>query len=102
MSESENENEKVCGVDLIRWTFRAGADNRAAIESHLVDLGLDVMVVGDGEFHVTWEEPDRDADELAAELWEINGEAFEITQEEFYRFSHLILQPDETDQSQAA
>jgi len=97
-----SENENVCSIDLIRWTFRTGEENRAAIEAHLVDLGLHVMVVNDGEFHVSWDEPNRDMDELAAELWEMNGEPFEITQEEFYRFSHLTIQPDDSDQNQAA
>ena len=74
-------------VDMVRWTFTANPSQRAAIEGYLVDLGLDVVVMGESQFHVTWEEHDHDLDEVAAELWEINESAFEITQEEFHRVS---------------
>lgn len=89
-------------VDMIRWTFSVDPIHRAAVESYLVDLGLDVVVLGEGQFHVVWEEPDRDRDEVAAELWEIHGEPFDITQEEFHRISHVLLQPDEDEQARAA
>ncbi len=89
-------------VDMVRWTFTVEADKRGAIEAHLVDLGLDVMVVGEGQFHVVWEEPDRDMDEVAAELWDLNGSAFEISQEEFHRVSHVMIHSDESDAAQAA
>lgn len=97
-----SENDGVCSIDLIRWTFRTGDEARSAIETHLLDLGLDVMITGDGQFHVSWDEPDRDMDDLATEIWDLNGEPFEIVQEEFYRFSHLIISPAEGDESQAA
>ena len=78
-------------ADMIRWTFDAKPEHRAEIETYLVDLGLDVMVVGEAQFHVTWDEPDRDMAEVASELWEINEESCEITQEEFRRLGHFLI-----------
>ena len=91
-------------VDMIRWTFAPNPENREAIEAHLVDLGLDVVVVGESQFHVTWEEPDRDMAEVTSELWDLNGEPFEITQEEFHRLGHFLIHADdaEGDEVQAA
>ena len=91
MSEATNPES----VDMIRWSFSVRPESRAAIEAHLTDLGLDVVVQSSGEFHVTWEEPDRDTDDLAAELWELNEEPFEITHEEFHRLSHLLIHADD-------
>lgn len=82
-------------VDMIRWTFTVKPENRAVIEAHLVDLGPDVVVLGDSQFHISWEEHDLDLDEIAAELWDLNEEAFEITQEEFHRVSLAVIHPDE-------
>ena len=98
MSEDANS----ASVDMIRWTFSVSPESREAIEAHLVDLGLDVVVLGEGQFHVTWEEPDRDTSDLTSELWDINGEPFEITQEEFHRVGHFLIQADEVDNAQAA
>ena len=98
MSDQENPTS----VDMIRWTFSVETEKREEIETHLVDLGLDVVVLGESQFHVIFDEPDHDTDELAAELWDLNGEPFEITQEEFHRLSHILIHADETDEAQAA
>ena len=98
MSEDTNPTS----VDMIRWTFSVNPESREAIEAHLVDLGLDVVVVGEGQFHVTWEEPDRDMGEVTSELWDLNGEPFEIAQEEFHRLGHFLIHADEADDAQAA
>lgn len=90
-----SEDTNAAAVDMVRWTFSVEPDRRAGVEGHLVDLGLDVVVIGEGQFHVTWDEPDRDTDELAAELWDLNGEPFEITQEEFHRLSHVLIHADD-------
>ncbi len=90
-----SEANDLSAVDMIRWTFSTSAEGRAPIEAYLVDLGLDVVVVGESQFHVTWEEPDRDMAEVTSELWDLNGEPFEITQEEFHRLGHFLIHPDE-------
>ncbi len=86
-------------IDMIRWTFSVDPRRRPSIEAHLADLGLDVFVQGEGQFHVSWDEPDRDMDELIVELWDLAGSPFEITQEEFHRVSLSLLQhhDDEAD-----
>ena len=96
------EDTKSASVDMIRWTFSVSPENREAIETHLVDLGLDVIVQGEGQFHVTWEEPDRETTELTSELWDLNGEPFEISQEEFHRLGHFLIHADESEEAQAA
>jgi len=83
-------------IDLIRWTFTANPEHRAAIEGHLNDLGFDVFVQDDSTFTVTWEEPDREVDEVIEAIWALNGEAFEVTQEEFQRLGiHTLVQGEE-------
>src|SRR5262249_50873680 len=72
-------------IDLIRWTFTSDPARRRELEDYLNDLGLDVLVRGEAQFVVTWEEPEGDADEVVEELWEINGQPFEVTHEEFGR-----------------
>ena len=39
----------------------------------------------DCKFVVTWDEPDREVEEIIAELWALNGAPFEVTQEDFHR-----------------
>lgn len=95
------EDTNPTSVDMIRWTFSVSPESREAIEAHLVDLGLDVFVVGDGQFHVTWEEPDRDMADVTSELWDLNGEPFEINQEEFHRLGHFLIHADEDHEAQA-
>jgi hypothetical protein len=75
----------VLSLDLIRWTFTSDPARRAAIEEHLTDLGLDVLVYDGCRFLVTWDEPDRDVDEVITALWDLNGAPFEVTQEDFHR-----------------
>lgn len=82
-------------IDLLRWTFTINPEQRAPIESYLVDLGLDVLIVDDAKFVVTWEEPERDIDEVIEEIWALNGEPFEVTQEEFHRLGLHTLQHDD-------
>lgn len=88
--------------DLVRWTFTINPDHRATIEAHLNDLGLDVVVHEDARFVVSWEEPDETADEVLEEIWALNGEPFEVTQEEFQRTGLHTLQHADEDVSQAA
>lgn len=84
-------------IDLIRWTFTANPDYRAAIEGHLSDLGFDVFVQDESIFTVTWEEPDRDVDDVIEAIWALNGgESFEVTQEEFQRVAmHTLTHSEE-------
>ena len=98
MSESAN----TPSVDMIRWTFSVPAEHRESIETHLTDLGLDVVVVGEGQFHVTWDEPEKDMSEVVTDLWDINGEAFEINQEEFHRLGHFLIEAEDAEESQVA
>jgi hypothetical protein len=88
--------------DLIRWTFTVNPERRAAIESHLGDLGLDVTVHEDARFVVSWEEPDESADDVIEAIWALHGEPFEVTQEEFQRTSLNILQHADEDVQEAA
>jgi len=83
-------------LDLIRWTFTSDPAQSGAIEEHLTDLGLDVMVSDGCKFLVTWEEPDREVDEVITAIWALNGVPFEVTQEEFHRLSlHTLHHVDE-------
>jgi len=89
-------------IDLIRWTFSVNPGQREAIETYLADLGLDVVVQEDIRFVVSWEEPDREVDEVIEAIWELNGEPFEVTQEEFHRLAlHTLQHEDETAQEAA-
>jgi hypothetical protein len=89
-------------IDMIRWTFTVNPAQRGLIEAHLNDLGVDVFVHGESQFHVSWDEPDRDMDEVITELWALNGEPFEITQEEFHRVSLMLVEHDGDSDSRAA
>src|SRR4051812_35429137 len=84
-------------IDLIRWTFPADPDRAAAIEEHLADLGLDVLVRDGAQFLVTWDEPEGNIDEVIEAIWSINGEPFEVTQEEFHRQTLLHLHHEDGD-----
>ena len=72
-------------IDLIRWTFSVNAEHAPAIEEHLCDLGLDVLVREESLFVVTWDEPEGNLDAVIEAIWSLNDEPFEITQEEFQR-----------------
>jgi hypothetical protein len=82
-------------IDLIRWTFTADPAHRAAIEGHLNDLGLDVLVRDGCHFLVSWDEPEGNLDEVIEEVWALNGAPFEITQEEFHRQALLHVHHEE-------
>ncbi len=79
-------------TDLIRWTFTIKPEHRQAIESHLEDLGADVWVRDESKFQVIWEEPEADLDGVVEALWDLHGEPFDVTQEEFHRTSLHILE----------
>ncbi len=89
-------------TDLIRWTFTIDPTHRAEIEGHLEDLGADVWVREGCKFHVTWDEPEQDLDEVVEALWSLNGGPFEVTQEEFHRLGLHVLQLDEDVAREAA
>lgn len=97
-----SQEQDATSIDLIRWTFTINPDHRAEIEGHLSDLGFDVYVQDDSIFTVTWEEPDREVDEVIEEIWALNGEAFEVTQEEFRRLGMHTLTQDEDEPAQEA
>src|SRR4051794_13227566 len=82
-------------VDLVRWTFTVNPDHRSEIQSHLDDLGADVLVRGGDQFVVTWEEPEGDMEEVVEALWALNGEPFEVTLEEFHRVGLHVLESDD-------
>lgn len=84
-------------VDLIRWTFTIDPARRAQVEEYLTDLGLEVLVRDDAHVSVSWDEPEGNLDEVIEGLWEVHGEPFEITQEEFHRQSLVRLQYEEDD-----
>ena len=51
-------------VDLVRWTFAVDPDRRTEIEAHLHDHGADVMVRGEDQLVVSWEEPEGNMEEI--------------------------------------
>ncbi|MGP0069091.1 MAG: hypothetical protein ACLQGP_36510 [Isosphaeraceae bacterium] len=83
---------KSSSLDLVRWAFTIDADHRAEIEGHLADLGADVLVRDGTEFLVTWDEPEEDLSEVIEAIWALNGEPFDVVQEEFQRLSLHTLQ----------
>jgi hypothetical protein len=92
VSDDTNPN----GIDLVRWSFTIKPERRAELQQHLADLGLDVQVVGDDQFIVTWEEPDgEDVSAIIEEMWEVHGEPFEVTHEEFRRLNLYVYHPED-------
>jgi hypothetical protein len=79
------DGQNAATIDLIRWTFTIDPAHRDEVEEHLNDLGLDVLVRDGSQFHVCWDEPEGNIDEVIEAIWALNGEPFEITQEEFHR-----------------
>jgi hypothetical protein len=90
-----SEDRNPLAVDLIRWSFSVNPDHRVEIEDHLNDLGLDVLVRNENQFLVTWDEPEGNLDEVIEAIWAINGEPFEVTQEEFHRLGLHALHHEE-------
>lgn len=92
-----SQDQNAPAIDLIRWTFTINPDQRAAVEGYLSDLGLEVVVAEGAKFTVMWEEPDQDEVEgVIEEMWALNGEPFEVTQEEFQRVGlHAFQAADE-------
>jgi hypothetical protein len=89
-------------LDLIRWAFTIDAARRTEIEGHLADLGADVLVREGTEFLVTWDEPEDDLAEVIEAIWALNGEPFDVVQEEFHRLSLHTLQHCEDEPAQEA
>jgi hypothetical protein len=96
------EGANPASIDLIRWTFSVNPEHRAEIEEHLTDLGLDVLVREDSHFLVSWDEPEGNIDEVIEAIWALNGEPFELTQEEFHRQILLHVHYDEEGDSPQA
>jgi hypothetical protein len=94
MSHDPNASDPT--LDMTRWTFTSEPAKRAVIEEYLTDLGLDVLVRDECKFLVTWDEPDREVDEIITEIWALNGAPFEVTQEDFHRLGlHILHQVDD-------
>ena len=91
MSDGHQES----AIDLIRWTFSVNPEHCVAIEEHLSDLGLDVLVREESLFVVTWDEPEGNLDAVIEAIWALNEEPFEITQEEFQRRNILHIHHEE-------
>jgi hypothetical protein len=89
-------------LDLIRWAFTIDAAHRTEIESHLADLGADVLVREGTEFLVTWDEPEDDLAEVIEAIWSLNGEPFDVVQEEFQRLGLHTFQHCEDEPAQEA
>lgn len=89
------DGQNAATIDLIRWTFSVNPDHAGEVEEHLCDLGLDVLVREDSSFTVTWDEPEGNLDEVVEAIWALNGEPFEITQEEFHRSNLLNINHDD-------
>ena len=73
-----------------------------AIEEHLTDLGLDVLVRDGTQFLVSWDEPEGNIDEVIEAIWSLHGDPFEVTQEEFHRQNLLHLNHDDGDDAAEA
>ncbi len=87
--------ESPLSIEMIRWSFVVSPEHRVQIETHLLELGLEIQCRGDDMLVVTWDEPEDTLEPLIEELWAINGEPFEITHEEFHRINLLVYHPEE-------
>lgn len=87
-------------LDMVRWTFKADPESRIELEAYLLDHGADVHVKNEADFIVLWDEPEFDMDLVVDALWEINGEEFEITHEEFHRLSLLAYHQNTDDEDE--
>ncbi len=94
---------KSATTDLVRWSFAINPARRADVEAHLLDLGAEVLVREGQDFVVTWDEPEDDLAEVIEAIWSLNGEPFEVIQEDFQRLAlHTIQQEDAEASEQAA
>jgi hypothetical protein len=57
----------------------------------LADFGLEVFHRGEDQLVALWDEPDGEPEGLVEELWDIAGEAVEVTHEEFRRTELVLL-----------
>jgi hypothetical protein len=99
---SDEPNLNAPSPDLIRFTFTTDPAHRAAIQEYLTDLGLEVVVADDCKFVVTWEEPDREVEEIISEIWALNGVPFDVTQEDFQQLGLHTLYHVENEEGEAA
>ena len=97
-----NPDTQTLTIDLVRWTFTIDPDHRTEIETHLLDLGADVLVREGSEFFVSWEEPDEDLAGVVEAIWSLNGTPFDVIQEEFQRLSLNTLHDSEDEPGQEA
>jgi hypothetical protein len=88
--------------DLLRWTFTINPEHRSEIESHLLDLGADVLVREGSDFLVSWDEPAEDLTEVVESLWALNGAPFDVIQEEFQRLGLHTLHYSEDEPAHEA
>ncbi len=95
-------DNQTSSLDLVRWTFTSNPDHRAEIESHLLDLGADVIFRDGSDFLVTWEEPEEDLSDVVEAIWSLNGEPFDVVEEEFQRLTLHTLQYSEGEPAQDA
>jgi hypothetical protein len=93
---------KSAATDLVRWSFAINPAHRVAIEGHLSDLGADVLVREGQDFVVTWDEPDDDLSGVIEAIWSLNGEPFDVIQEEFRRLELHTIQHADDEPGQAA
>jgi hypothetical protein len=94
---------KTLPIDLVRWSFTINSAQRGAIESHLADLGADVLIRDGQDVIVTWDEPEDELSEVIEAIWALNGEPFHVIQEEFQRHGlHTIHHVDDESGEAAA
>jgi hypothetical protein len=94
---------EAASTDLVRWSFTVNPAHRGEIESHLGDLGADVLVREGQDFVVIWDEPEDDLSEVIEALWSLNGAPFDVVQEGFHRLElHTIQHADDETGQQAA
>lgn len=96
-------DSKSTSTDLVRWSFTINPAHRGEIESHLGDLGADVLVRDGQDFVVTWDEPEGDLADIIEAMWSLNGEPFDVIHEDFHRLElHTIQHADDETSQQAA
>jgi hypothetical protein len=89
--------------DLVRWSFSINPVHRGEVETHLLDLGADVLVRDGQDFVVIWDEPEGDLSDVIEAIWSLNGEPFDLVQEDFHRVElHTIQHADDDAANRAA